>query len=453
MTEATPSTMRRDIVSAYVASGAKVASWVVVSAVVYRQFGAGAFGMLTLTRATIGLLNYASLGLAPAMIHRLAQSGAHAAYGSSSSKVLSYETRRVDPRYDSIFTNGITATLVAATIAAVLTLIYALNFERFHEVSADMPDVRNFVGLMGLGTIARLISDAPGAVLQTRSRIALDNIIVAISDLSWAVFVVAGGKRLGVLTTVAEFYLLANVLLLIARLVAMFRLSQPTLFRPSQLKMSIALDLLGFGVLVCAAQLADFLYAPTDFILINHFFGPNAVAIYSPAVQIDAGLLMLVSALAAVLLPKAALAHASGDVRTIRMLYTRGTLASAGILIGTALVVWLVSPLILRVWFGDPMVRTQAILPFVLIHTVVGGSSAVGRSILLGVGKVKPFTISVLIAGVSNVILSYVFVRFFNLGLRGIVLGTIIAVVGRCAIWMPWYVRRTLRSESSLRGD
>ena len=85
------------------------------------------------------------------------------------------------------------------------------------------------------------------------------------------------------------------------------------------------------------------------------------------------------------------------------------------------------------------------ILPLVLIHTVVGGSSGVGRSILLAVGKVRPFTIAVLIAGTANVILSFVFVHYGGMGLRGIVLGTILAVIGRCAIWMPWYVLKTLR--------
>jgi Na+-driven multidrug efflux pump len=51
----------------------------------------------------------------------------------------------------------------------------------------------------------------------------------------------------------------------------------------------------------------------------------------------------------------------------------------------------------------------------------------------------------VLLAGVSNVILSWLLVRYTNLGLKGIVLGTIIVVVLRCAVWMPWYVWRTLR--------
>ena len=44
-----------------------------------------------------------------------------------------------------------------------------------------------------------------------------------------------------------------------------------------------------------AAQLADYLYAPTDYILINRLLGWREVAIYTPAMQIDAGLLLLVS--------------------------------------------------------------------------------------------------------------------------------------------------------------
>jgi len=115
--------------------------------------------------------------------------------------------------------------------------------------------------------------------------------------------------------------------------------------------------------------------------------------------------------------------------------------------------VWGISTPLFRIWLGESMTATRAILPLVLIHTVIGGSSAVGRSILLGMGKVKPFTISVLIAGVSNVILSYIFVRYLHLGLKGIVLGTILAVVGRCAIWMPWYVSRCLKQPADFSDE
>jgi Na+-driven multidrug efflux pump len=54
----------------------------------------------------------------------------------------------------------------------------------------------------------------------------------------------------------------------------------------------------------------------------------------------------------------------------------------------------------------------------------------------------------VIVAGVANVILSYIFVRHLHLGLKGIVLGTVIVVIARAGIWMPWYVLRTLRRHS-----
>jgi O-antigen/teichoic acid export membrane protein len=294
---------------------------------------------------------------------------------------------------------------------------------------------------MGVGTVLRLVSDVHGAVLQSHQRIARDNTIQALADLAWVALCVAPFGF--TIDGAAYAYLTSSGLLLAARWRAA-RDCMSTLPEARYVNWASLRELLGFGVLVSCAQLADFLYAPTDFILINRLLGPLEVATYAPAVQIDAAMLVLVSGLAAVLLPRGAAAHAHGQYARLRMYYVRGTLVSAAILAASAVVVWAGSPWIFELWLGDSMPPTRAILPLVLVHTVVGGSSAVGRSILLGMGKVKPFTISVLLAGVGNVLLSYVFVRYMGLGLPGIVLGTIIAVTARCAIWTPWYVLRAL---------
>ena len=65
---------------------------------------------------------------------------------------------------------------------------------------------------------------------------------------------------------------------------------------------------------------------------------------YAPAVQIDAGLLLTVAALANVLLPRTAVAHAAGDAGAVRRYYVRGTLASVAMLSCAALAVWLAAP-------------------------------------------------------------------------------------------------------------
>jgi O-antigen/teichoic acid export membrane protein len=337
--------------------------------------------------------------------------------------------------------------LLSGVVGAALAVAYAANFNRLHDLHAP---VARLIGpeialAMGLGVAVRLASDAIGAMLQAHQRIAVDNYALAVAEVVWvstAALRMHEGR--GAIDAAWCFLLAAMVLLLIRWRLLMATPQPGPMSGPVDWR--ITWELLSFGVLVTLAQLADFLYAPMDFFLIGRLLSLADLANYAPAVQIDAALLLIVTGLAGVLLPKSAIAHAGGDRTTLRKYFVRGTVASIVMLASAALITWLAAPLIFRLWLGNRMPETQAILPLVLIHTVVGGSSAVGRSILLGMGKVKPFTIAVLIAGVSNVILSYCFVHFGGIGLNGIVLGTILAVVGRCAIWQPWYVWRSLNS-------
>jgi O-antigen/teichoic acid export membrane protein len=445
--------MRRDLLSAYGASVARIASWVVVSGAVYRFASPGAFALMSLTRGTIGILNYASVGLAPAMIRLLAEARApKRAIPVRDSDQLDYAQpppRRIDPVRE-VYVNGVAWSLLACCIGVLILKGYVMWIDHSRSIRSLAVEGADFAMMFGVGILFRLMSDAPSAALQTSGRIALDNLLVIAAEFVWALVAtlsltshhsVRDWSR-----AVGGSFCFASALLLIARWgFASRTLPDTDIGRFKHLNPTILKRLLTFGSLVTAAQLADYLYAPTDFLLIAWLLHPLESATYGPAVQIDAGLLILVSALSSVILPRAALAHTSDNPALVRRYYLLGTLASSGILIGVAGFVWLLSPLIFRLWFGDALPNTQVILPLVLVHTILGGSSAVGRSILLAMGRVKPFTIAVLIAGIANVVLSWLFVSHFNLGLRGIVLGTIVAVTGRCAIWMPWYVIRALR--------
>ena len=453
MTAASASTMRRDIASAYLASACKIGSWVVISAVVYRFLGPAEFAVLVLIRGTIGLLNYLTLGLAPALIHETSHaerlSEEQGDPPPTGGAVLTYFSQAANEPLRLVYSNGLEVALGACASGAILTAVFAATFHRIFLIPVFVTQLPLVVFNMGLGTLIRLLGDAPGAVLQVRGKIAFDNLLVASGDLLWVLFVFVPPAYRGSsisLVQIAAFYTLGGGIAFLLRFLTVgveTGIYQP---RSSLRRWRILRSLLSYGGLVMLAQIADYLYAPTDYILINRLLDPVEVAFYAPAVQIDAGLLLLVTGLSAVMLPKAALAHAGGETSKVRQYYVRGTLASVMLLAIASLVVWLLSPWIFRIWFGNSMPVTRSILPIVLVVTVVGGSSAIGRSILLAVGHVKPFTIAVLIAGVTNVVCSYAFVRWLHLGLKGIVLGTVVAVVGRCVIWMPWYVLRTLRT-------
>lgn len=451
-----PSTMRRDILSAYALTGARVLSWVVVSAIVYRVLGRDAFAVVALIRGTIGILAYTSIGLAPALVRKLAEAKSNetpprslvADSAGGTPGILDYASPGPEERVFQTFVSGVFLAMLLAAVGLALAAAYGLNLPAIHSLppGVDPGSAEALAFTFGVGMVLRLMGEAPGALLQVRHRIALDNLILGAGEITWAAIVglLALWKSSFSLGDIGSAFVTASFLSLLARQY----MSQRAIVRPQwwyRPRAAIMSALLSYGAMVMLAQSADFLYAPMDYILINRLLNPAVVADYAPAVQIDAGLLLLVTGVAAVLLPRTAIAHTSGDITRVRRYYITGTLLTTLVLALGAAGVWALSPLIFRLWLGNSMTATRMILPLVLVHTVVGGSSAVGRSVLLGMGKVKPFTVAVLIAGFTNVASSVFFAWYLGWGLNGIVLGTIVAVVGRCAIWMPWYILRTLR--------
>jgi O-antigen/teichoic acid export membrane protein len=429
----------RDIFWAYALSGARVASWIIVYGTLYRKVGAEAAALLALVRWTLGLLNYASAGLAPAILHYAAKSQANLE--------LDIHNSEFTPR--RIYTTGVTLSWIGFAIGAALLWAWALTQGRARGVAS-------LVGLFGTGMLIDMAADAWGAIIQSRGPIRRDYQAQTSLELLWAIFATAGTFALahfpfGWQYVVGGAYLCAAILSAGARAIFATQILRGLTTdqghgpQAGRLNGAVARRLLTFGGLVVLAQIADFLYAPTDFLLIRWLIDLKTVAVYAPAVQMDAGIWLLVGGLSTALLPMSATAFGKGDFNQLRRYYLKGTAITFVLLLVVCFLAWLAAPGLFRLWLGNKMKPTQEILPLVLIPTVIGGSAAVGRSILLAIGKVRAFTTAVLLAGISNVVLSYSFVKFGGMDLRGIILGTIVVVVARCAIWMPWYVLRSLR--------
>jgi O-antigen/teichoic acid export membrane protein len=478
MTEppARSSTTRRDLASAYLATAARVGSWAVVAAVVMRRFGTDEFALLALVRGTLSILNYGTLGLGPAMIHHLARGrrvagealfapaiavtpieGDDAAIVPTPATELAYvnpvELR--DPMADVLgplratYAAGLKIALYAGLLSVVLLAAYAWRFDRIHTVRFSLQgrELHVFVLLMGLGAICRLVSEAPGAVLQVQERITRDNVYQFLAEATWVAGVIASFVLLRSLSPgmwyIGAWFAISGALLLVLRLASAATLTQQPLLELPSSPPGLARTLLGDGGVIVLGQLANYLYAPAAMILINRMLDAELVAYYEAAVQVDAALLLLVSSVATVLLPKAAVAHAADDRDAVKRYYVRGTLGTFALLALAAIAAIVAAPYLYPLWLGQEMRTTRAILPILLISTVVGGSGMVGRSILIGMGKAGVFTVSALIAGVANVVLAIVMVRL-GYGLRGIVMATAIVVIARAGLWLPWYVLRTL---------
>ena len=466
-----PST-RRDLISAYVATAMRIGSWAVVAAVVMRRFGTDEFALLALVRGTLSILNYGTLGLGPAMIHHLARRGAgepprravpvlpvkaptNVAAVPSATIAYANPTDLADPLHAVLrplretYAAGMRIALLAGLIAVVILCGYASNFERIHQWRLGVSvNLTTFVFAMGLGAILRIVSDAPGAVLQVRDRITRDNAYQSAAELIWVLAVLWSLSSPWMsMADIAIWFLASSGFLLVARLMTAATITQQFVFEQPKPPPGLARALLADGGVIVLGQLANYLYAPAAMILISRLLDAELVAYYEAAVQVDAALLLLVTALATVLLPKAAVAHAADDRAAVRRYYVRGTLASLAMLTVGAVFAIALAPWIYPLWLGEEMRTTRAILPTLLVATIVGGSGMVGRSILLAMGKTKPFTIAALAGGVANVALIFVLIKL-GWGLRGVVTAAALVAIARAGVWQPWYVMRTLRRGS-----
>lgn len=477
------SSLRVDVISGYMLTASRLTAWAGVSAIVYRRLGPEAFGLLALLRGTITLVGYTSLGLGPAMVRMLAEAEGRlvplaaalqgkprvprraAADSSTEQFVLEYESP--DERHVSataaqeVYAAGSTISFGLFWIAVLAAVAYSQLVTTVHVVPSAFRDGAAMVVLaFGAGVAARIAGEPSSAALQANGRLAIDNCITAAGECLWLAWVACfAGSPSGPGTSdagaslggVALGWAASALAVTIARSIARANCLPSLAGVPVEGSRALNLRILRFGSAIVVAQLADFLYAPADYVLINRFLSPADVASYAPVVQIDAGLLMLVGGLATTLFPHAAVAHARGDVAKLRRLYVVGTLVSgAGLLVAATVAVALSGPLF-RAWLGAEPPGARAILPLMLVATVIGGSGAIGRSVLMGMGEVRAITVSALIAGVANVAVSATLATFGGLGLRGIVFGTLIVVVARSGLWTPWYVLRTIRRQVTTR--
>jgi O-antigen/teichoic acid export membrane protein len=445
---------RAELISSYAVSAARIGSWLLITGILYRTGNFSAVASVVLLRSMAQLVWYIAPAAQAAALRRFAQDTQAslatdpAAPTQSADRTLGYASAKTDPR-PGLF--DVQLATLAAIIVVVLIMAVVFNPNwwdlYWYGSTRGWSVASNGLIFFTAGMALRAFSDPLGALLQSRSRIAIDNSVVVLGELSWVVGVFVElhyfGRTLTV-ESIGTWFLTSQMVVLMGRGIAAAMLAPS----PSR-SVSFRGIRLAFGTIavVYVGSLADYMYAPFNQLFLGATYGTVAVAHYAAIIQVDAALLLLVAGLASLILPKSASAFAAGDMRTVRRYYVRGSLISLGLLTGAAIIVWTLAPQLFRLWLG-PLVPGDLrwMLGLVLLHTIIGGTAGIGRSVLLGMGKIQAYTISALLGGLLNIALVFLFAFWFQWHIAGLIVATILSVTIRCAIWMPWYVMRSIRT-------
>lgn len=451
---------RADLLSAYFVTASRIGAWAVVSALVVRMGGAGGFGEVSLGRSVVTMLMYVSLGVSPVLLRRLVEAYGRGIErdvpGEGGGEVLGYAVaQRGFGEFAGVFRAGWALMLLVGVLVALGALVGGVAVAKVGVAVMCM-----MVG----GMLARVMGDVPGMVLQARGRLAVDNILVAMGEwswpgmmMAWQIFMRPPGTT--VAETAAGAFLVTGLGLTLVRMVAALVVLGGEKIRLAAVEGERALGRMGWAMLAPAAllmvgHLADFCYAPMNQVLLGRWGGSGVVAIYAPALQIDAALLLLTGAIAAVMLPRMTRALAERDFARARREYVRATLASMALLVVAGAFIAVIARELITAWLGGGVPEEAVwVARLVLIHTVLGGAAGTSRAVMLAAGRYRAYTTAALVGGVANVLGVFCVLGMVGWGAQdalkwamgGVVGVTILTVGVRCGVWMPWYVMRLLR--------
>lgn len=465
---------RLDLFFSYFMSIVRVASWMIVLGAVYRWFGAEVFAALVLMRSVSSLAQYAVIGIGPTVMRFVAEATAVKLVASGDAKyeqpsdestVLQYATPGRDKPAQSIESPGKRVFVMSLGLSFVLGVTSLFLFTLVVYVYFSSPvapfrldQIPSFTILFAVGLVARLAGDSAGAILAVRKKQWLDCVVCAACDLAWlwmSLVAVTSQSARPAIHTIAYYFALSGAASIVVRNVlagfAADRMipydittAKRKFFGQEKKQFFFASSMLVSSLTISLGHLADFLYAPTNLLLLYQYVPSGDISRYAAALQFDAALMLLVGGLGAWLLPRFAVSLASGDYKAARKEYVRSTWTVLCILILAAMTVVIGAPVLFRIWLGEMPNGQWLILAMVMVHTVIGGTSVTGRAVLLGGGHVRAYTIAAIIAGVCNVVLAYLFLAVFGWGAVGVVVATILVTAVRCGIWMPWFVLRKL---------
>lgn len=189
---------------------------------------------------------------------------------------------------------------------------------------------------------------------------------------------------------------------------------------------------------------ASSLYERTDQILINLLIGPTANAAYAVVIQLGSAVNRLVTSLTAVLLPTASRIVATGSPWEKQQLILRSTRYVLILAMPCAAGLSIFRREVIELWLGQGFEEAITVLPFTMLLVFSRIPVFVTWPYLTAANQLKLPALAMLFDGIVNVVLSILYVKAFNLGLTGIVLGTLSTNMIRFACFQIPFVAKLI---------
>lgn len=409
-----------------VAQFAALLSALVFMPFLIRGFGTTDYGLYLLASSIVGYAGLLDFGVGTSLVKLAA-----AAIAQDDRERLGRLTSSTLAFYTAI-----------GVILAIVMLALALNTQLLFRVDADGARLlRNLFLVTAGASLLAWPANTGGAVLggfqrytQT-SMVSLATTIGTICVTAVVVFLHEGPIVLMIGVAVVNLSGgLANALL--AR--RLLRGVSVSLFRADLAGLSA---IFGISWAIFVTQLAGIIvYQQTDRLVLGIFVGASAVALYEAAGKFQSLVSQLTGVSVSAVMPMASQLGAEGRRDALRTLFLRGTKYTLALLSPIVIVLIVVAQPLLQAWLGTEFAAVALSAQILISHQLLTSGTAVGDTMLVGLGKLPKRLPYVIGLALLNLTLSLVLVRLY--GIIGVVLGTAIPYF----IDYPLHIRLLLRT-------
>jgi O-antigen/teichoic acid export membrane protein len=190
------------------------------------------------------------------------------------------------------------------------------------------------------------------------------------------------------------------------------------------------------------------LYERTDQVLINLLLGPAFNAFYAVVIQCETYIGRVVTVLTEVILPTASRIAVSGSLRESQQLVLYATRYGLMLAVPCVVAVTIFRRELVELWLGVGFEESIKILPLAMFLMLCRTPNFVSWPYLTAVNRLKWPALALLVDAMVNVALSILYVEVFDLGLTGILLGTLSTNLLRFALFQGPYLARQIELSS-----
>ena len=203
------------------------------------------------------------------------------------------------------------------------------------------------------------------------------------------------------------------------------------------------------GVKFFIIQIAVLVIFATDNMIIAQILGPAEVTPYNVVFKLFSVITIGHGIIVAPLWSAHTEAYAKGDMKWIRNTLKKLNMLMIPIIV-SVLVIIIFARNIINIWVGPEIKYSYSLVVLMGIYVIISVWSNVYAYFVNGIGKIKPQMYSAVLSGIINIPLSVYFAKYLNMGISGVILGTIVslslfAVIGPIQTYYILYRRQTVK--------